>query len=191
MFQFGNPEAAHTALQLFQSAPVFLDTETTGIGPHAEVIEIAIIDTQGKLIFESLVKPRGLIEADAIRVHGITADLVQDAPTWQDVWPLVEPHLLAQPVGAYNVDFDLRLMKQTHKRSMLTWQVPENQFFCIMKLFARFAGEWVPNRRSFRWHSLEQAGRMCRLSLTNTHHAQDDALLARAILEFMANWQAG
>lgn len=178
------------AQQWLQSAPVILDTETTGVGPHAEVVEIAIVSAQGKYLFDSLVKPRGRIEADATRIHGITQEMVRDAPPWQDVWSQVEPILLAQPIGAYNSDFDLRLMKQTHQRAMIPWRIPDTQFFCIMKLYARFAGDWDRVRRSYRWHSLEYAGQQCDLPLSNTHHAQDDALLARAILEYMANWKA-
>ncbi len=183
-------ESVQTAQQWLQSNPVFLDTETTGVGPHAEVVEIAIVGAQGQFIFDSLVRPRGHIEQAAIRIHGITPEMVKEAPAWQDVWQQVEPILLAQPVGAYNSDFDLRVLKQTNQRAMLPWRIPDTQFFCIMKLYARFAGDWDRVRRSYRWHSLEYAGQQCDLPLSNTHHAQDDALLARAILEYMANWKA-
>jgi len=182
-------EAAQTAQQLMQSSPIILDTETTGVGPHAEVIEIAIVNTQGQILFESLVRPRSRIEPNAIRIHGITPEMVRTAPVWHEIWPQVEPILLARPVGAYNSDFDLRLLKQTHKYAMLPWSIPDTQFFCIMKLYARFAGEYDRVRHSYRWHSLEQAGRHCELTLPNTHHARDDALLARAILEYMAQWK--
>jgi DNA polymerase III subunit epsilon len=181
-------EAVQIARTYLQNNPLVLDTETTGTGPKAEVIEIAVVDAQGGVLFESFVKPRGKIEADATRIHGITEKMVEAAPEWQEVWPQVEKLLLAQPVGAYNSDFDLRLLKQTHQRYWMSWIVPDNQFFCIMKLYARFAGEWDRVRRSYRWQSLEHAGRQCDIRLSNTHHAADDALLALAVLKYMANW---
>ena len=188
-----NPTDRRLAIQIarqhLESNPVFLDTETTGIGPNAEVIEIALIDSQGQLVLESLVKPHGRIESDACRVHGISQEMVQSAPSWLEVWPQAEVVILDHPVGVYNSEFDLRLMKQTHKRNILDWHIPMERFFCIMKLYAQFEGVWDNRRRSYRWHSLEQAGRQCRIPLSNTHHAQDDALLARAVLVHMANWK--
>ena len=181
-------EAVRLAQQLWQTSPVYLDTETTGTGPTAEIIEIAIIDQDGKLLFEALVKPRGPIEPDAARVHGITLDQLQGAPGWAEVWPQAEAVLAGRRVGTYNSDFDVRLIKQSHQRNWINLRLPEENFFCIMKLYARFYGERDPRSRSFRWQTLELAGKQCQIPLPNSHRAKDDALLARALLEYMANW---
>jgi DNA polymerase III epsilon subunit-like protein len=182
-------EAVELARLWLARQPLFIDTETTGTGPNAEVIEIAVVNTEGAVVYESLVKPRGKIEDAAMRVHGITADSLQDAPSWDGVWPMVESVLGQNIIGAYNSDFDVRLLKQTHQRYWMTWQIPDEQFFCVMKLYARFVGEWNRQRGSYRWHSLEEAGKQCQIRLANTHHAKDDALLARAVFLYMANWQ--
>lgn len=181
-------EVARRARQLLSQSPVYLDTETTGVGPTAEIVEIAILDHDGSLLFESLVKPRGVIEPEAIRVHGITSEMLESAPTWKEVWQPVEAILLGRKVGVYNSEFDLRVMKQSHQRYWLSWKIPEESFFCIMKLYARFVGDWDARRGSYRWHSLDQAGRQCGITLPNTHRAKDDALLARALLQYMANF---
>jgi DNA polymerase III epsilon subunit-like protein len=89
-------------------------------------------------------------------------------------------------VGIYNSEFDLRMLKQSHQKYWLNWQLPEENFFCIMKLYARFYGEWDARRGSYRWQSLDQAGRQCRIPLPNSHRAKDDALLARALLQHIA-----
>jgi len=39
-------------------------------------------------------------------------------------------------IGVYNVEFDVRLIKQSHNRSWLRWVLPESNFFDIMKLYA-------------------------------------------------------
>lgn len=36
---------------------LILDTETTGLGHTAELVELAIVDTTGKVLFDELVKP--------------------------------------------------------------------------------------------------------------------------------------
>lgn len=171
---------------MLQDRPLYLDTETTGRGPTAEVIEIGIVDDDGEVLFTSLVRPRGVIEPGTLRVHHILPDQVAGAPLWADVWPLARRHLVDRRIGVYNSEFDLRLLKQTHQRAWLRWDMDDHQFFCIMKLYARFRGDWDPNRLSYRWHSLENAGQQCQIPLPNSHRAVDDALLARALLHYVA-----
>lgn len=174
------------ARALLESHPVYLDTETTGMHLTAEVIEIGIIDDEAQVLFDSLARPRGKIDPAAARVHGITPEMLADAPTWDVVWLQAEVVLKNRMVGVYNVEFDLRLMKQTHRFSMLRWALPDGNFFDIMKLYARFYGDWDPFHRSFRYQSLELAGRQCGIQLPNSHRAVDDCLLTRALLHHMA-----
>ena len=178
--------AIQEARTLLENKPVYLDTETTGMHFNSEVIEIGIIDDQGEVLFDQLIRPRGKIDPAAGRVHGITLEMLVGAPTWEQVWPQAEHVLMGRLVGVYNVEFDLRLMKQSHSRSWLTWTLPDSNFFDIMKLYARFFGDWDPVHKSFRYQSLEIAGRQCGIRLPNAHRAVDDCLLTRALLHFMA-----
>jgi DNA polymerase III subunit epsilon len=179
-------EASAEARQLIAQRPLYLDTETTGLGAQAEIIEISIIDADGAVLFDSLVRPFGRIELDALRVHGITQDMVADAPLWSEVWPAVETLLEDHLVGIYNRDFDLRMIKQSHQRNWIPWRLEDANFFCIMKLYARFRGEWDNRKGDYRWHSLEAAGRQSRIPLSNIHRTTEDARLARAVLHYMA-----
>ena len=183
-------EAVKQARDLVARGPLYLDTETTGLGTRSEIIEISIIDDHGAVRFDSLVRPRDRIELDAIRIHGITQEMVSDAPLWNEVWPPIETILDGKLVGIYNRDFDLRLMKQSHQRYWMPWRVQEENFFCIMRLYARFRGDWDTRRGDYRWHSLEAAGRQSRIQLPNSHRATDDARLARELLHFMAGFSS-
>jgi DNA polymerase-3 subunit epsilon len=178
--------AIQEARELIEQNPVYLDTETTGMHFNSEVIEIGIIDDQGEVLFDQLIRPRGKIDPAAGRVHGISIEMLASAPTWEQIWPQAEAILTGRRVGVYNVEFDLRLMKQTHARSWLTWVLPDTNFFDIMKLYARYYGDWDPSRKSFRYQSLEIAGRQCGIRLPNAHRAVDDCLLTRALLHYMA-----
>jgi len=73
--------AIQEARALLETNPVYLDTETTGMHLSAEVIEIGVIDDQANVLFDSLVRPRGKIDPAAGRVHGITAEMLEGAPT--------------------------------------------------------------------------------------------------------------
>ncbi|MEZ4638489.1 MAG: 3'-5' exonuclease [Caldilineaceae bacterium] len=176
--------AVEEAQRLLTQKPIYLDTETTGLDDRAEIIEIAILDHDGAPLFESLVKPRYPIPADAARIHGISNATVTDAPAWPDLWPQIEMILRERTVGIYNADFDLRMLAQSHRFARLDWRHDALTAFCIMQIYARFYGE--RGYGGFRWQSLEKAGRQCRLDLPNSHRAADDARLARAVLLHVA-----
>ena len=181
-------EAFQIAQKWLSKKPVYTDTETTGTGPNDGIVEIAVIDHDGSTLVDTLVKPVGLIPPGATSIHGITNEMVKDAPRWDAVWPEVEAAMINRAVGIYNADFDLRMMRQSHQKNWLRWFDPEGaEFFCIMKLYAQFYGEWNARRRSYRWQSLDAAGRQCGIPLSNSHRAKDDTLLTRAVLEYMAN----
>jgi len=187
----GNPvdvrrQACVLARQRLQMQPLFLDTETTGVRSSAEIIEICLLDHNGEVLLDSLVRPRLPIPPESTRIHGITDAMVATAPTWGELWPQVQAILESRPIGIYNADFDLRLMKQTHQQLGLLW--PQIQFdpFCIMKIYAQFYGEWDIHRNAYRWQSLEKAGQRFNIPLPNSHRARDDALLARAVLQQIA-----
>ncbi|MBX3000022.1 MAG: 3'-5' exonuclease [Caldilineaceae bacterium] len=172
------------ARRLLAQRPIYLDTETTGLDGRAEIIEIAILDWDGNLLLQSLVKPRFPIPDDVTHIHGITNAHVREAPTWLDLWPQLQSILHGQTVGIYNADFDLRMMAQSHHFARIPWQQDGLSSFCIMQLYARFYGERRYN--GFRWQSLAKAAIQCRLPLANSHRAVDDALLARAVLHYVA-----
>jgi len=146
-------------------SPLFLDTETTGIANHAEIVEIAIVNYEGQQVFQSLVKPTTQIPADATRIHGITNADVQHSPGWNEIWPEVSSILRGNLAGMYNSEYDLRLMRQSTLAHNIPW--PDNLFedFCVMKLFAEYAGEWNDYHQNFRWFTLEKAAQRCRLPL--------------------------
>ena len=180
-------DAIRRAQEWLAREPVFLDTETTGLTANDTVIEIAIVDHLGEVLFDKLIKPAGKIAPEASRVHGIQPAMVQDAPRWDSLWPEIEAILNNRTVVIYNADFDLRLMQQTHTRHWLRWRNPEgSQFACLMKLYAQYYAQWDPRRGSYRYQSLDAAGQQCGISLPNSHRAKDDTLLTRALLLHLA-----
>ena len=173
--------AAQQARRWLESQPVFLDTETTGLNDQAEIVEISILDHAGEVLLDTLVRPRRSIPPDAVRIHGIRNDMVAAAPTWLEVWPQVEASLQGRMVGIYNADFDLRMLRQTHRMNGLPWRAPEMQPFCIMRLYSDYRG-------TNRFISLEDAGRQLGIALPNAHRARADTALARAVLLRLAGY---
>ncbi len=180
-------DAIAKAKAFIERQPIFLDTETTGTGLRDNIIEISILDKDGLVLIDTLVKPVGKISTGAMAIHGINDVMVQHAPRWVDVWIEVESVLSNQLVGIYNADFDLRMMEQSHNLNWMQWSKPAGmEVFCIMNLYAQYFGQWNSMHGNYKWQSLDVAGRQCGIQLPNTHRAKDDTLLARAILCHMA-----
>lgn len=181
--------AIETAKKVLSARPVYLDTETTGLERSDEIIEISIIDDDGQVLFESLVKPSQPIPSSATRIHGISYQDVAGARTWPSVWPQVRSALFGRLVVIYNEEFDLRMLQQSHGRYKLPWK-DKLTTFDLLKLYAEFRGDWDPYRRSYRYHSLANAGVQCGISLPNAHRSTADTLLTRAVLHYIADSQA-
>ena len=173
-------KAIQTVRDYSNFKPVFLDTETTGLHNTAEIVEISVVNYDGSVLLDTLVKPVHSIPWEVIRVHGITDEMVVEAPSWTEVWPQVEKNIQGRYVGIYNADFDIRMMKQSHILNGISEDISEVRSFCMMKLYAQFYG-------TGRWQKLESAGQQCGLALPNTHRAKDDTLLVQAIFEHMVN----
>ncbi|RPJ07014.1 MAG: 3'-5' exonuclease, partial [Deltaproteobacteria bacterium] len=52
------------------------DTETTGLDDQAEIVEIAVLNSAGEPVFESLIRPQQPIPPRVITIHGITDTMV-------------------------------------------------------------------------------------------------------------------
>ncbi|MJX93223.1 3'-5' exonuclease, partial [Salmonella enterica subsp. enterica] len=78
------------AAQWLDDGYLFIDTETTGLGDDAEIVEICIIDSHGFIMLNTLIKPTKPIPDEAIAIHGITNEMVAFAPNWTDICGAVE-----------------------------------------------------------------------------------------------------
>jgi DNA polymerase-3 subunit epsilon len=186
MFPNQRVDAVRAARSILQARPVYVDTETTGLEPEAEIIEICILDSDGGVLVEQLVRPTIPIPPAATSVHGISNGMVAGQPSWAEVWPEVERALSGRTIAIYNAEFDLARMRQSHRRHGLAWQQPSGPVHCLMKLYAKYNGDWDPARSAYRWVSLEQAARRCGIRIPQRHRARQDAELAQMVLRCIA-----
>ncbi len=120
---------------------VVLDTETTGLDAQAEVLEIALLSTQGEVLFDSLIRPQGPIPAAATAVHQLDAATVAHAPTFRELYPRLAALLRKRFVVVYNAAFDSRILDQTCARYGLLALRPAASH-CAMLEYAKFTGVW-------------------------------------------------
>lgn len=92
---------------------IVLDTETTGLGPYDQIIELAAVDLQGRTLFDMRLQPTVPIGPEAELVHGISMGSLEDAPKWPDIADQLREILLGSQVVIYNSQFDLAMLRQT------------------------------------------------------------------------------
>jgi len=166
------------AQRTIENSPLYLDTETTGLDFNDEIIEIAIVDSSGKSLFDSFIRPIRQIPPSATAINHITNEMVSNSPTWVEIWPVVKNILRGKLIGMYNAEFDTRMILQSLRLNNIPDQ-DKFRAFDIMKVYSDF----MKTDRRFR---LEQAGRNLGIPIPNSHRALDDTLLTRAVFHSIA-----
>ena len=116
---------------------VIIDTETVGSGPTIEVIEIALGDVSGSILFESIVRPIfNRLPAPSKHARFDRAAFT-DAPYWVDIWPKIAALIDRKLLIAYNASFDRRALAAMLSRNAQA--SPERGWRCAMQLVKKTA----------------------------------------------------
>lgn len=178
------------ACHMLDSDAVFLDTETTGVREGSEIVDIAVVSSDGKIRYESLVQPKGVIPEAATNIHGITDLDVMDAPGWVDVYGHVVSAIGDKPVIIYNKDFDLRIINWENRKYRLP-SVDGSSWHCAMTQYAKYVGDAPANMRhkrgGYKWFKLEDAVLQMGLKLpAQSHRAAGDAIYTWHLIRELA-----
>lgn len=165
-------EMAAWAADLFAHPETWalVDTETTSL--NGVIVEIAIVDATGTVLFESLVNPDGITVSDGARaLHGLTDEELAAAPCLLEIWPQIVEALAGRTkLIAYNAAFDAARIEQSAARYNLSPLT--QQWECAMEAYAAFCGNWSEYHKSYRWISLDGGHRAaddCRAALDRLH----------------------
>lgn len=132
---------------------VILDTETTGLH-NAEIVEIAIVNHRSEVLLNTLLKPTIAIPAEVTEIHGITDEMVAEAPTFPDIYLQIKEILKGKRVLIYNAEFDIKILNyccELHDLPILKLKARSE---CIMEWHAQWAGDWSYYHESYTWHPL-------------------------------------
>jgi DNA polymerase III subunit epsilon len=177
-------EAVH---EIVQSKPCFLDLETTGVDDLAEIVSIGVVDADGAIWLDTLIKPERSIPQGATRVHGISNSHVKDAPKF----PFVYEHLceLIKHFGSvviYNADFDMRILDQVCRQHGLDVFSGRVHAHCAMRLYSMYRGEWNSKYDNYTWHKLTDAIQHIGLKAAeDAHSAVADAEMTRQLVLYI------
>ena len=105
------------------SRQIFLDTETTGLEAEKghRVIEVVALAYQHRRpvdggFFHSFCNPCRDIEPDAQKVHGISAEFLQDKPMFGEIAGKLQEFLRGGEIFIHNAEFDRRFLDSEFAR---------------------------------------------------------------------------
>jgi DNA polymerase III subunit epsilon len=157
---------------------VIFDSETTGLSSPVDFVQIAVVDSAGETLFDSLLKPSCRIEPSARAVHGHTAKSLSAAPRFFEVYPDLLEMLYQRRVIVFNASYDRRVwdtaVRRLGARGALAGELPSWE--CAMRQYARFVGE--PSKRGGGYRPQKLPG--------GDHTALGDALATLRLIEGMA-----
>ncbi len=176
-----------------------LDTETTGIGSHDEIVQIAVVNWDKEILLNTLVRPKTQpIGFEASQIHGIYDRDVEDAPTFDGVFFKLLQAVGDREVVIYNASFDVRLIGQSlrpygvHFRPSaqdtsiapglighcIRW-INGAPVVCAMDLYSQWVGDWSDYHHDYRWQKLPGGD----------HTAVGDCMAVHRLIERMATPQ--
>lgn len=170
-------EARRWARKMLKNGCVILDTETTGLG-YAEIVQIAVIDHEGNVLLDTLCKPLNYAEPnEATAIHGITPEMVADAPCFGEVYEQLYPLLHGREVVIYNAGFDVGILNHCKELYRLP-SYKTRETHCAMLWYAQFYGEYSHYWGNYKWQRLE-----------GDHSALGDCLATLKLIRYMAGAQ--
>ena len=149
---------------------VVFDLETFGLNSHKnEIIEIGAIKLKGTRIidtFSSFVNPNKIIPKKISELTHITQDMVDNAPTIEDVLPKFLEFTKDAVMVAHNSAFDMGFIRREAKKYLgIDYKPP------IIDTL-QMARDLYPDLKGY---NLDRLNKIFKLSLENHHRAIDDA----------------
>lgn len=156
----------------------FIDLETTGINLGTDrIIEIAVIKllTDGtRIVKRKLINPGIPIPPTSSEVHGITDEMVKDAPSFRQVAQELKQMLDGCDFAGYNSNrFDIPLLMEEFLRAGVEVDMRNRKLLDVQNIFHKMEPRTLSAAYKF----------YCGKQLENAHSAEADAAATHEILE--------
>lgn len=158
---------------------IYYDTETTGIKAEKDrIIELAAYDPVEDRSFCMFVNPGTPIPKEASAIHNITDEMVQDAPSFEEVGQAFVKFCPENTVLiAHNNDgFDRHFIRCEFERCNLP--LPEWDYLDTLKWARRY-------RPDLPRHSLQHLREAYGIEANNAHRALDDVIILYQVFSQM------
>src|SRR6478672_8235468 len=169
---------------------IVLDTETTGLDPTDghRIIELCCLELDNHLptgrVYHTLIQPERDIPEDSVRVHGLTAEKLADAPVFAKIADDLLHFIGDSRLVIHNAEFDLKFLNAEFSRLGKPPLEPARGVDTIAIAKRRFPGARYSLDELCRRFNIDLSGR-------EKHGARIDAeLLAQVYLELVGGRQA-
>ncbi len=166
-------------MKLQLSRPIaFIDLETTGVNISVDrIVELAIVKVLpdgSKQVKRKLINPLMPIPAGASAIHGITDDMVKDAPSFKQVANEVKQFIDNCDLGGYNSNrFDVPMLIEEFLRIGIAFSVEGRRMVDVQKVFHLMEQRTLSAAYKF----------YCQKTLDDAHSAEADATATWEVLE--------
>ena len=147
----------------------FIDLETTGVNLSTDrIIEIAIIKVlpdESRQVKRKLINPQMAIPKASSDIHGITDDMVKDAPTFKQVGNEIKQFLENCDLGGYNSNrFDIPMLMEEFLRADMDVDLSNRRMVDVQHIFYTMEPRTLSAAYKF----------YCQKELVNAHSAEAD-----------------
>jgi DNA polymerase III subunit epsilon len=156
----------------------FIDLETTGVNLGSDrIVEIAIVKilTDGsRSVKRKLINPLMPIPKASSEVHGITDEMVKDAPTFKTAAQELKQMLDGCDIAGYNSNrFDIPLLMEEFLRADVEFEMKGRRLVDVQNIFHKMEQRTLSAAYKF----------YCNKNLDGAHGAEVDASATHEILE--------
>jgi DNA polymerase III subunit epsilon len=164
-------------LQLTKPLAV-IDLETTGVSLGSDrIVEIAIVKIMpdgSKIVKRKLLHPEMPIPAGSSAIHGITDEMVKDAPTFKQVANELKQFIENCDLAGYNSNrFDIPLLAEEFLRIGMDFDCKGRRLVDVQKIFHQMEQRTLSAAYKF----------YCEKTLEDAHSAEADATATWEVLE--------
>lgn len=148
---------------------VFIDLETTGISLSSDrIVEIAMIKLApdgSRQVKRKLINPGIPIPAESIDIHGITDEMVKDAPTFKQSGNEIKMFIDNSDLGGYNSNrFDIPILMEEFLRAGMDVDLSNRKMIDVQHIFYTMEPRTLTAAYKF----------FCQKELVDAHSAEAD-----------------
>ena len=156
----------------------FIDLETTGITISTDrIVEIAIVKILPdgtRQVKRKLINPQMPIPSGSSEIHGITDEMVKDAPSFKQVANEIKQFIELCDLGGYNSNrFDIPMLLEEFLRVGIEFSVDGRKLVDVQKIFHMMEQRTLSAAYKF----------YCQKTLEDAHSAEADATATWEVLE--------
>jgi DNA polymerase-3 subunit epsilon len=158
-------------MPLSLSRPIcFIDLETTGTNVSSDrIVEIAIVKINldgAKIVKRKLVNPEMKIPLESTAIHGITDEMVKDAPTFKSIANEIKQFIEASDLGGFNSNrFDIPILNEEFLRAGINIDIEHRKLLDVQKVYHKMEQRTLSAAYQF----------YCQKTLEDAHSAEADA----------------